>query len=204
MYRKFVFIIDEINRGEMSKIFGELFFSIDPGYRGKEGAIRTQYANMATEQNEFDNVLKSEDFGHFFVPENVYIIGTMNDIDRSVESMDLAMRRRFTFFEIKAKDTQKDILAQLNDESKKTAEECMNKLNNAIWDDSKKEGILSSDYQIGAAYFKKLKDLNNDFDLLWKYNLEPLLREYLRGQGDVENKLDQLENAYKNEPKTEE
>ncbi|WP_308687856.1 AAA family ATPase, partial [uncultured Streptococcus sp.] len=68
--KKFVFIIDEINRGEVSKIFGELFFSIDPGYRGERGSVSTQYANL----HETDD--------KFYIPENVYIIGTMNDIDR--------------------------------------------------------------------------------------------------------------------------
>ena len=82
-----VFIIDEINRGEISKIFGELFFSIDPGYRGEKGKVNTQYQNMIEEGDVFKD--------GFYVPENVYIIGTMNDIDRSVESMDFAMRRRF-------------------------------------------------------------------------------------------------------------
>ena len=88
--KNFVFIIDEINRGEISKIFGELFFSIDPGYRGKDGEGSTQYANLH-ETNE-----------KFYIPENVYIIGTMNDIDRSVDTFDFAMRRRFRFIEITA------------------------------------------------------------------------------------------------------
>lgn len=95
---KYVFIIDEINRGEISKIFGELFFSIDPDYRGKGGVI-TQYANLHTDSTE-----------KFYVPENVYIIGTMNDIDRSVDSFDLAMRRRFRFIELKAEDRAEDML----------------------------------------------------------------------------------------------
>lgn len=88
--KKFVFIIDEINRGEISKIFGELFFSIDPGYRGKDGEVSTQYSNLH-ETNE-----------KFYIPENIYIIGTMNDIDRSVDTFDFAMRRRFRFVEITA------------------------------------------------------------------------------------------------------
>ena len=91
--KKFVFTIDEINRGEISKIFGELFFSIDPDYRGEKGAVSTQYANL----HETDE--------KFYIPENVYIIGTMNDIDRSVDTFDFAMRRRFRFVEIKAADT---------------------------------------------------------------------------------------------------
>ena len=81
--KNFVFIIDEINRGEISKIFGELFFAIDPGYRGVKGKVLTQYSNLIDEELE----------KYFYIPENVYIIGTMNDIDRSVESMDFAMRR---------------------------------------------------------------------------------------------------------------
>ena len=88
--KNFVFIIDEINRGEISKIFGELFFSIDPGYRGEKGSVSTQYANLH----------KTDD--KFYIPENVYIIGTMNDIDRSVDTFDFAMRRRFRFVEVTA------------------------------------------------------------------------------------------------------
>ncbi len=92
--KPYIFIIDEINRGEISKIFGELFFSIDPGYRGQTGEVSTQYANMQDNPGE-----------KFYIPENVYIIGTMNNIDRSVDSFDFAMRRRFRFIEIKAEDT---------------------------------------------------------------------------------------------------
>ena len=68
--KKYVFIIDEINRGEISKIFGELFFAIDPGYRGVAGEVSTQYANLHADASE-----------KFYIPENVYIIGTMNDRD---------------------------------------------------------------------------------------------------------------------------
>lgn len=80
--KPFVFIIDEINRGEASKIFGELFYAIDPGYRGKKDIrVKTQYQNLVPETDVFAE--------GFYVPENVFILGTMNDIDRSVESMDL-------------------------------------------------------------------------------------------------------------------
>lgn len=200
--KPFIFIIDEINRGEMSKIFGELFFAIEPSYRGAEKCkdLRTQYANLQTIPNFFDVALgikDSDNFGHFFIPENVYIIGTMNDIDRNVESMDFAFRRRFTFKEIKAKDTQKEILcgeSGLEDSIKDEAIRRMDSLNDAI---SKIEG-LSSAYHIGGAYFLKLKDLGNDFGLLWEYHLEGLLREYLRGMEDSESKLSELRKAYEN------
>ena len=196
--KNFVFIIDEINRGEMSKIFGELFFSIDPGYRGKNGLIKTQYQNLVNESNVF--------YDGFFVPENVYIIGTMNDIDRNVESMDFAFRRRFTFKEIKAKDTQ-DMLdkdeawenqsgetAKPDEQTIQEIKNRMDLLNKAI---DSIEG-LSSAYHIGGAYFLKLKDLNNDFGLLWEYHLEGLLREYLRGMEDTDSKLAELRKAYEN------
>lgn len=190
--KPYIFIIDEINRGELSKIFGELFFSIESGYRGTKGKVRTQYANMVKGKNEFDIKLNASTFGNFFIPENVYIIGTMNDIDRSVESMDFAMRRRFTFKEIKASDTQEAILAELDDSIRQQAIDKMNALNDAI---SQTDG-LSPAYHIGGAYFKKLENLSGDFDKLWEYHLEPLLREYLRGQDDIEKKLEDLNKTY--------
>lgn len=210
--KNFVIIIDEINRGEMSKIFGELFFSIDPDYRvskqdidnhikrnGKLTVITTQYSSMETSPNVFDIALGHDndgDYGHFFVPENVYIIGTMNDIDRNVESMDFAIRRRFAFREITASDTQESILANMPNKGELI--ERMNNLNNAI---SGIEG-LSSAYHIGAAYFLKYdssKDEATAFDELWNYHLKPLLQEYLRGMEDADNKLKALKAAYDND-----
>lgn len=181
--KNYIFIIDEINRGELSKIFGELFFSIDPGYRGKNGQIKTQYQNLIN-----DDLFKEG----FYIPDNVYIIGTMNDIDRSVESMDFAFRRRFTFKEITAKDTQEAILSELEDSIREEAVKRMDSLNNAI------DGIdgLSSAYHIGGAYFLKLKDLENSFENLWEYHLSGLLREYLRGMEDAEDSLEKLHKAY--------
>ena len=179
---KFVFIIDEINRGEISKIFGELFFAIDPGYRGESGKVQTQYNNLIN-NDESDEDDEFED--GFFVPENVYIIGTMNDIDRSVESMDFAMRRRFAWKEVEAKDTQEDILKSLDSN---------NALNNAI---SEIESFNSS-YHIGASYFLKLKNYYNGgnieeaFNSLWENHLRGLLYEYLRGMPDAESKLEEL------------
>jgi 5-methylcytosine-specific restriction endonuclease McrBC GTP-binding regulatory subunit McrB len=183
--KPFVFIIDEINRGEISKIFGELFFSIDPGYRGEKGRVKTQYQNLVEEGDMFSD--------GFFVPENVYIIGTMNDIDRSVESMDFAFRRRFAFAEVKAEDNVKmlDELEVLD--LKDDAINRMNRLNSAI---SKIEG-LSSAYHIGASYFLKLKEYGDDcWEALWNYHLEGLLREYLRGMPNMDELMEKLENAY--------
>lgn len=177
--KKYIFIIDEINRGEISKILGELFFSIDPGYRGKAGEVSTQYSNMHTNPNE-----------KFYIPDNVYIIGTMNDIDRSVDSFDFAMRRRFRFIEIKAEDTQ-DMLDSLEDEDKKNeAIERMDKLNAEIV----RVEDLNENYQIGASYFLKLKTI--DFDELWTDYLCPLLQEYVRGMYDEKGIMSRFARAY--------
>ena len=169
---KYIFIIDEINRGEISKIFGELFFAIDPGYRGKKGKVQTQYQNLITDE--------SDPFKDgFYIPENVYIIGTMNDIDRSVECMDFAMRRRFAFKEITAEESAKNMGVD---------PDRMKRLNNAI---SGIEGFDSS-FHIGAAYFRGV----TDYEELWELKLQGLLKEYLRGMPDAEENLNTLKKAY--------
>jgi len=195
----YVFIIDEINRGEISKIFGELFFSIDPGYRGNSIRVNTQYQNMITD--------KTDPFHDgFYVPENVYIIGTMNDIDRSVESMDFAMRRRFAWEEIKADENtgMLDTLGEMKEEVVKK----MQNLNSAIWNEETNTGIegLSAAYHIGGAYFSKLQHYldanktNKDeaYNHLWENHLKGVLFEYLRGTANAVANLEILKKAYDN------
>lgn len=185
--KKYVFIIDEINRGEISKIFGELFFAIDPGYRGKSGEISTQYSNLHSDPDE-----------KFFIPENVYIIGTMNDIDRSVDSFDFAMRRRFRFIELKAsdKDRIKEILSDLQD--KELIDRAINKMTALNKEISNVDG-LNDNYQIGAAYFLKLSSVDNDFSRLWTDYLLPLLQEYVQGMYDENGIIDRFKKAYENQ-----
>ncbi len=176
--KKYIFIIDEINRGEISKILGELFFSIDPGYRGRAGEVSTQYSNMHEDPDE-----------KFYIPDNVYIIGTMNDIDRSVDSFDFAMRRRFRFIEIKAEDTC-SMLEELDEDVREDALNKMNSLNYAIL----QVPDLNENYQIGASYFLKLKYLS--FDELWTDNLKPLLKDYIQGMYDEDGIMKSFERAY--------
>lgn len=178
-----VFIIDEINRGEISKIFGELFFSIDPGYRGIAGRVKTQYQNLIKDGDAFKD--------GFYVPENVYIIGTMNDIDRSVESMDFAMRRRFAWAEVTAEESMQMLKGIVNETEVKNR---MRNLNNAIL----KVRGLGKAYQIGAAYFKKIEDYDGNFQNLWDFHLKGLLFEYLRGNMNAEEQLEELKRAYDN------
>ena len=188
--KPFVLIIDEINRGDASKIFGELFYAIDPGYRGKtENLVQTQYQNLVSDTDVFAK--------GFYVPENVYILATMNDIDRSVECMDFAMRRRFVWKEITPSDTDY-MLSNL--EKVQEAQEKMAALNAEI---AKTEG-LGGAYQIGPAYFKKLEKNGDDFDKLWTMNIEPLLKEYLRGFRDAEKLLNGFKAAYYGENESKE
>ena len=177
--KKFVFIIDEINRGEISKIFGELFFSIDPGYRGEKGSVSTQYANL----HESDD--------KFYIPENVYIIGTMNDIDRSVDTFDFAMRRRFRFVEVTAESQLGMLDAALGDRAEEAKKRLRN-LNVAI------ENVqeLNSHYHIGPSYFLKLKDVDFDYKLLWSDYLKPLLEDYVRGSYEEAEILETLKKAF--------
>ncbi len=164
--KEFIFIIDEINRAELSAVFGELLFALE--YRGK--LINLPY------------------FGEFTIPENVYIIGTMNNVDKSLVTFDLALRRRFGFFKLMPKlEVINEVLSGVVEKEslEKYYKKCKN-LNEKI----KTELDLGEDYQIGQAYFLKIKDfLEQDkneqvitsFELekLWVYNIEPLLEEYL-------------------------
>lgn len=171
----FAFIIDEINRADLSRVFGELFYAIEPGYRGKP--LSTQYSYIT----------KTD----FNVPANVFIIGTMNDIDRSVESIDFALRRRFAWLEIEATEELFNCIVNNLGERQALARARYTKINAAIRDIP----TLGKAYQIGPAYFRKLEyylNLPDPFEALWNNHLLVLVREYLRGlpdAADVENTL---------------
>lgn len=184
--KPYIFIIDEINRGELSKIFGELFFAIDPGYRGIKGKVNTQYQNLIDAEDKYAN--------GFYVPENVYILATMNDIDRSVESMDFALRRRFAWKEIKPEDRLEMLTENLNSGICEKATRVMNALNKAISDTRG----LGSAYQIGPAYFLKLdsEHYNGDFTALWDMHIEIVLKEYLRGYSNADAKVEDFKKIY--------
>lgn len=172
----YIFIIDEINRGELSKIFGELFYSIEPDYRGEVGRVTTQYNNMV----EDDDVFKDG----FYIPENVYIIGTMNDVDRGVEAMDFAIRRRFAWKEVTAEESA--INMGLPEDVKKV----MRALNTALTDNG-----LSQAYHIGGAYFRKLDGSN--YEKLWENHLRGIVSEYFRGDPDADKKVKEIADIYK-------
>ena len=171
----YVFIIDEINRGELSKIFGELFYSIEPDYRGPAGRVKTQYNNMVHAGDVFKE--------GFFIPANVYIIGTMNDIDRGVEAMDFAIRRRFAWKEVTAAESA------INMEIPEKVRAVMEVLNNALI-----ENGLTEAHCIGGAYFRKLE--GSDYKKLWNNHLKGIVTEYFRGEPEVDSKVKNIEAAY--------
>ncbi len=214
--RKFVFVIDEINRGEISKIFGELFFSIDPGYRGEfdkdgnDNKVKTQYQNLITEKEKVkikkENNTEEKEYpfnNGFYVPNNVYIIGTMNDIDRSVESMDFAFRRRFAFYNVPASSDMLDNMENVDPVCIEKLKIRMNRLNKEL---IKEKYGLSTAYQIGGAYFKKYEVYYNKENfsdskatkMLWDFHLYGILFEYFRGLPvkDVEGKMKDLKENY--------
>lgn len=201
--KTFVFIIDEINRGEISKIFGELFYLIDPGKRGEDHKLPSQYQNLIENDDKFGD--------GFYIPDNVYIIATMNDIDRSAEPIDFAFRRRFTWINVKASDTEDIILNELGKKSENLKEKAKIKMKNLNQAIIAIDG-LDENYQIGASYFLKLlnylpdeadeadeaDEYKKEFNCLWEYHLEPLLREYLSGRAgqEIENELRKLKSEY--------
>lgn len=197
----YYFVIDEINRAELSKVFGELMYCFEK--RGSEHKVQTQYHNLPT-YGETENGIEKLDndiFNDgFYVPENVVIIGTMNDIDRNVETFDFALRRRFDWIPIKANDFMETSLrSMLNDEkvSKDLAQRAI-RMNEVISGESGKRFGLNEDYHIGPAYFKdydKAKSMGENLDDIWKQNIEPILKEYLRGKNGVDKFIDDCHTA---------
>lgn len=184
--KKFVFIIDEINCANLSAVFGELMYALE--YRG--------------ESIDIPNFKKK-----FVIPTNVYLIGTMNDVDKSLVNFDLALRRRFSFYYVGPQmEVLSDILENCNIKDEQLAayiERCK-QLNRDI---SEENGILQlgPSYQIGHAYFGKLKDYmpksnvsqpvsisQYALEKLWAYNLEPLLKEYLGNRIEDRTVIDEL------------
>ncbi len=201
----YYFVIDEINRAELSKVFGELMYCFEK--RGSEHKVQTQYHNLPTygeTKNGIENLNNDIFKDGFYVPENVVIIGTMNDIDRNVETFDFALRRRFDWIPIKANDFMETSLrSMLNDEkvSKDLAQRAI-RMNEVISGESGKRFGLNEDYHIGPAYFKdydKAKSMGENLDDIWKRNIEPILKEYLRGKNGVDKFINDCHKALMND-----
>ncbi|WP_410490556.1 McrB family protein [Bacillus tropicus] len=196
---KFVFIIDEINRAELSNVFGELMYSIESDYRGYKGKIKTQYSSL----DKIDSYVDEKN-DWFFIPSNVYIIGTMNDIDRSVESVDFALIRRFAWAEIKVSYILVPVLEQMLHSSEWGRKENLNpligrinSLNKVIANDLPG---LSQSFEIGPSYFARIKEYgvdNKAYQYIWENHLHKILTEYLKGTGKSKDRyLEICEKAF--------
>ena len=168
--REYVFIIDEINRGNISQIFGELLMLIEPDKRGPEFALPLAY--------------RTEDEPHFFVPPNLYLIGLMNVADRSLAMVDYAMRRRFVFISLKAQYESPLFSDWLTKRGMDPAlvqliVERMTRLNREIREDP----LLGENYEIGHSFFLPKGDNFAGLDKNWYVRVVhteiiPLLKEY--------------------------
>ncbi len=198
----FLFIIDEINRAEISKVLGETMYCLDPDYRGPKGRIATQYSAMATKESFFVNETNDK----FFIPSNVYIIGTMNDIDRSVEVFDFALRRRFAWHEVKAEDVMDTVLRSMKIDQKLAGQYAdylsrIESLNEAIDNELK----LNRHYYLGPSYFAKIElyldSLGSNYkDALkdvWNNHISQILYEYVKGKR-TEKEIEKIGETFMN------
>ena len=157
--KEFFFIIDEINRGNLSKVFGELLMLIENSYRGKE--IKLAYTDEL-----------------FTVPKNLYIIGMMNTADRSLAMIDYALRRRFSFFEMHpgfATEGFKRYQSQLSSEKLDKFIQGIQNLNEVI----NKDDSLGNGFCIGHSYFCNQAEFSTEWlENVLEYDIEPMLKEY--------------------------
>lgn len=195
------FVVDEVNRADLSKVFGEIMFALEESYRGIENRFDTQYMNLKT--YEIDSAGKAIRMSFdcfekgFFIPFNLKFIGTMNDIDRSVESFDFALRRRFHWVNIKANDIMHKSLQvilskkPISPDIVSNLADCIREMNsNVISGDLGKKLGLDENYHIGPAYFKSFDGRKETLERIFDSNIESTIREYTRGrQRDSVNEL---------------
>lgn len=184
--KEFYFIADEVNRAELSQVFGEILLCLekDKRLRYKDGRWEgTMVDTLNSALWEDENAVCIQDGARYFgVPENVYFIGTMNDIDRSVDSFDMALRRRFVWkhYQCDYQVIAEHEMYQTEANLEKYIDACKS-LNDHVT--GSKGFNLGEQYQLGHSYFIKPKNLNKtQLQKVWDENLEPLLQEYLRAE----------------------
>ena len=162
---KFCIIIDEINRGNLSKIFGELMMLIESDKRNEKWAINLTYSDE-----------------EFYIPKNLYIIGTMNTADRSLTMVDYALRRRFAFIDLEpafSTDKMRNYLINVDKLDYKFVDEIMHKYSDLnVYVEEK----LGKGFRIGHSYFiNQFNDGDNiysTYNEILEYEVKPLLEEY--------------------------
>ncbi len=184
---KYFLIIDEINRGNLSKIFGELMMLIEPDKRGKEFAIPLTYSDSLNDT--------------FYIPENLHIIGTMNTADRSLAMVDYALRRRFSFIDLEPAFSSPSFKQYLI--SHGVAESLTNQIikkMSALNEEIKNDNNLGCGFKIGHSYFCPLPDQEPDatwYKWVIETEIMPLLSEYwFDNPKKVHEKMQELLNKH--------
>ena len=215
--KTFYFVVDEINRANLSTVFGETLSMLEKNYRNESGSnknlIRTQYStlieNLIREDENYKSLAYTIDNGEvkFGVPKNIFFIGMMNDVDKSIDAFDLALRRRFKWIK---KDCDYDVIS--TETLLRGKEEFSNidqyvkaceKLNSYISDDLG----LGKSYEFGHSFFMKMKDVakrkeitQKNQETIFNLYLRPTLKEYLRAafpESELEPKLEDCLNRFK-------
>ena len=216
--KAFYFVVDEINRANLSAVFGETLSLLEKDYRhignSSHNLIRTQYSTLIEDLIKEDEG-KYKHLAYFIdnnevkfgVPGNVFFIGMMNDVDKSIDAFDLALRRRFKWIR---KDCDYDVIEE--ETRFKDKEEFINisnyvkacqKLNNYISCDLG----LGKSYEFGHSFFMKISDIakrkeitQNNLEVLFNLYLRPTLKEYLRAayaESELDEKLNDALDRYK-------
>ena len=201
---KYFFVADEINRAELSRVFGELLVCLEDDYRidfDKDGKILKKENLIITQNASLDKnpVYKENDKNYFGVPVNISFIGTMNDIDRSVDSFDMALRRRFFWKEVRCDYDYIDSLYNHQEYTKicKSLNRYITGYKEKNTQKIDKVGTHSSlglgtSFELGHAYFRVDEVKSKNIEKLWDSKIQPLLKEYLRAeysQDEIEKKL---------------
>jgi 5-methylcytosine-specific restriction enzyme B len=215
--KSFYFVVDEINRANLSSVFGETLSLLEKDYRhdgkGSKNLIKTQYSalieDLIREDEKFKSLAYTIDNGEvkFGVPENVFFIGMMNDVDKSIDAFDLALRRRFKWirkdcdYEVVEEETRfkrKEDFSNIGQYIK-----ACEKLNNYI----SAELGLGKSYEFGHSFFMKMSDIakrkeitQHNLESLFNLYLRPTLKEYLRAvfaESELDGKLEEALKRFK-------
>ena len=203
--KTYIMVIDEINRANLSRVFGELLYCLE--YRDEFVSTKMTTYIQSLNQKDAKESLNQEDakkysisleadkIGKFVIPSNVIILGTMNEVDRSIDAFDLALRRRFIWEEIGFNETALRLYSPFFVNGfQSNIEDLLKKANDL---NKELKNNIGVNYQLGHTYFYKIVDYyENDYDSalcdLWEYHLKSILKEYLKikfGDDDLETKL---------------
>lgn len=156
---------------------------VDSNSEAVTNKVDTQYSSLIEDKDPFQN--------GFYIPENVYILATMNEIDRSLEAMDFAFRRRFSWLTVNVQDTLNEIIVNsVLDDCTNSVSKYMSEIENSFNELNKLiKNNLGPDYMLGGSYLTSLKKSSRTSvkslkEELWNNHLEPIIKDYLKGTGN--------------------